>query len=130
MKPVCTRCLDQNPRFSFPWRRKCIECGRNLTIRWYEYLSGFAKLCRTCKVLHRSGSDMELFDDWGAVDEPAGSGMEHPSRAWGTQARISEMPQKSQQRIANALAVFSLRPYFTRLWVCVLLPQQSDPLVS
>lgn len=46
----------------------------------------------------------------------------------GSQAldRIFELPQDVHQRIMDALRLLSLRPYFSRLWVCRTISAQVE----
>jgi hypothetical protein len=135
---LCNSCYDQNPGFEYDLRNpRCDMCLRRFTIRWYRLPFG-VKLCKTCKVLHHGetneGSQARLFDALGAVDEPAGSYEARYSSPWDTHVRFVEMSRDTRQRILDALAVFSLRPYFSRLWVCVCLSHgepgpQTDSLL-
>ena len=110
MKDTCAHCPG---RSSY---NKCSMCRRNLTTQWYIVYKSSQLLCRICKSLHHNEIDNRyeswLFDAWGIVDTYM------PNHSWDTYARFLEMPQESQQWVASALSVFSLRPYFTRLWVC------------
>lgn len=107
--------------------RKCTRCGQYLPLRWYAAKTGGnIKHCESCKQLDDNGAtdaDLELVlsDEWGPIDTGVGYlGLSAAPSKWETCRRFSEMSVDSRQRMMDALLVFSMRPYFTRLWVRIM----------
>ena len=132
----CKSCADDHERdshtssghpSSLHFRSRCHSCRRRLRIRWYQAPGSWPLYCRTCQRLqpnneifeHVAASDWKLTDFWGAVDRPAGGREERTPETHFTSARLLEMSHESQERIAEAFSKFSLRPYFTRIWVSI-----------
>jgi hypothetical protein len=104
----------------------CIHCGQKFATRWYECErkaggKSFV-VCRTCKEERKheyTDGQVEHFlrDVRGDVSKPAGVTLVAMRVAWRLLARFKNTSQTSHQRLVDALEAFSLRPYFTRLWV-------------
>lgn len=104
----------------------CERCGQRFALRWYECRrktdGQLSTLCRACKEVHHGCTDEHfdfvLTDNWGDVNEPAaGYALPQLRASLRLLERFMEMSQESHQRIIDALAAFSFRPYFSRLWV-------------
>ena len=105
----------------------CLHCGQKFATRWYEckHKAGSKSflVCRTCKEEREHeymNEQVESFlrDMWGDVSKPAGVTLVALRVALQLLAKFKNMSQPSHQRLVDALEAFSLRPYFTRLWVC------------
>lgn len=113
--------------------RTCVKCERELTRRHYTYTDTntdeqpltFCRSCAQPRIEQAEADGAEgvlthnfvLTDDWGDVNQPAIDTSHTAHEQWQTSVRAFELPQKLHQRAIDALRVFSLRPYFTRLWV-------------
>lgn len=110
--------------------KTCVDCERELTRRYYTYTNKNTDeqrltFCRSCAQPRIEQAQAEgvlthnfvLTDDWGDVDQPAIDTSHTAHEQWQTSVRAFELPQKLHQQTIDALRAFSLRPYFTRLWV-------------
>lgn len=111
----------------------CNFCGRRFAARWYEPRRETAgeeslKICRTCMrecqkaTDSDSYSDLVLTDCWGEVDVLTGH------IAWKDLQcfdRLLQLSREDHQRVIDAARQFSLRPYFTRLWVSAKMTSTS-----
>jgi hypothetical protein len=106
----------------------CDQCDRQLTHTWYQSKdrtgSESHSMCRSCAQNWFDGANTSswvfeatLTDKWGDINVPAGPESVVMQHELQTFTRIYELSRKPHQRLINAICAFSLRPYFTRLWV-------------
>jgi hypothetical protein len=106
----------------------CDQCDRQLTGSWYqskdEIQGGAHKMCKSCAQTWLDGTDTSswvfqstLTDKWGDINGPASPELVIMQEELQSSTRIYELSQESHQRLIDAFWAFSLRPYFTRLWV-------------
>lgn len=134
-----TRIVDH--RHSF-----CVQCDRELTRRYYTFTDRrgdgrVSRICKSCaqpymelaeagKVEGVTTSDFVLTDEWGDVRQPANDPSHTAEKQWQTAVRVFELSQDLHQRAIDALRAFSLRPYFTRLWVRKAQVSDADTLLQ
>jgi hypothetical protein len=123
-----SRGLGLNERPDWSLDGFCDQCDRQLTHSWYqsddETKDELKKMCRSCAQDRFDATDTSswvfqstLTDKWGDINVPAGRESVIMREELRTFARIYQLPRQIHQRLINALAAFSHRPYFTRLWV-------------
>jgi hypothetical protein len=109
------------------FRGQCVECGQPVSRRWREPKhsseGNLPKVCEKCAQVHLDEPDGEIWrsgyvltDEYGPLTRPVGYNNSLQQRM-GTYARFFELPQETHQQIIDALRSFSLRAYFSRLWV-------------
>jgi ribosomal protein S27AE len=115
---------------SADWSSKgfCHECDCQLSRSWYQSKDGTEdepkKMCRSCAQIWFDATDTTswvsnstLTDKWGDVNVYAGAALVVMQEELQTFTRIYELTPECHEKLMFALSAFSLRPYFTRLWV-------------
>jgi hypothetical protein len=108
-------------------RGLCIQCEQPLSTKWYQpkdSLEGrLMKTCEDCVDLPRNRTSDDSWNcEYGRMNE-----WEHVIKPQGlsrflqyileTSKRLFDKPWEDHVKIADALRLLSIRPYFTRLWV-------------
>jgi hypothetical protein len=110
----------------------CAVCGRRFATCWYGsqhtiYMRSTA-LCRTCMHAHDRDVDghssLVLTDHWGDVSLPT-LGYRNMASALKTAEWAEDLSAGAHRRIIDAAQAFSLRQYFSRLWVRISTPRKA-----
>jgi hypothetical protein len=126
--------LDVRTRYKF--RGVCVECEEEISTRWWQPKNdpegSLKRICESCAELFH---DMTMEDAYIQMND--WEHMTKPGTLWHSQAfldtfkRFFNKPLKRHLEIARALRLLSIRPYFTRLWVCgTPLLQANDSLTA
>jgi hypothetical protein len=115
-------------RTDFRHRGVCVQCDHRLSTRWYQPKDNpeghLMKVCEKCAEIQRNGTSDDawgcehvLMNEWEHMVKPQGfSGASRSELK--TFQRFYDRPLEDHLEIADAFRLLSLRPYFTRLWVC------------
>lgn len=127
-----TRYLDV--RTEARLRGMCVECEQPLSTSWNQPRnhpeSHLMKICDNCAELYRGRTSVAEWDsghvsmnEWENMVQPASRDWSEETRSRNI-ARMLGLALETLQRTIDAVRLFSLRPYFSRLWVCKRLPLQ------
>jgi len=109
-------------------RSVCVRCERRLSTRWYQPKddpeASLMKVCENCADMQRKGQNDDSWDrehvhmnEWEHMAKPQGlDELVHIDLK--TFRRLFDQPLEDRLKVADAFRLLTIRPYFTRLWVC------------
>jgi hypothetical protein len=109
-------------------RGVCVRCEQRLSTSWYQPKDDprgrLMKVCENCAEIQRNVTSDDSWDckhihmnEWEHMVEPRGLNWSILPNL-GTYRRFFGKPLEDHLKTANALRLLTMRPYFTRLWVC------------
>jgi hypothetical protein len=115
-------------RRDYHYRGVCVQCEQRLSTRWYQPRDNpegrFMKMCENCAEIQRNGVSDDSWNcehvhmnEWEHMVKPEGhfTFLQPKLKTW---KRLYHTKLDDHRRIVNALRLLTIRPYFTRLWVC------------
>jgi hypothetical protein len=119
-------------RTDFHYRGICVQCEQPVSTRWYQPKDNpegrLMKVCEKCAEIQRSWTSDDAWDrehvhlnEWEHMVKPQGS-LGASQTGLKTFQRFYDRPLEDHLKIADAFRLLSMRPCFTRLWVCLSSP--------